>query len=401
MIDSRYYFKRSEIFFFLAWFLFLFSVLFESTALYQTQQFFLSALTKGLRYCAYLFCCFKIVYYNENVKKRSLAIFLFIVLCFAMSCIASTNKTMLLYLLVLIAAIGVDGNLIINFTARIQGIFIAIVVILSQIGILQDYVFGVGTDRVRHGLGFSWTTTGAILYFYFLLNYIFLRKEKFSVKEAVILEIFNLFFFRMTDSKMAFLLSSLFLLFFVIKSKLIENGKVISDSVHGKRLLLLIPIFLLFIAIITATFYDPSIHFMSSFNNTLSNRLELGHRAIERYGFTLFGQKIQWMGFSIKNPTLEAMTEYNYVDSSYLQLALQYGLLFILIVVGIYIYGIYQSIRENDSYLMAIYLIVLIFALVEPRLMNFAFNPFPLLIFSTISNNDEYPHKINEGECYD
>lgn len=401
MIDSRYYFKRSEIFFFLAWFLFLISVLFESTALYQTQQDLLSTLTKGLRYCAYLLCCYKIVYYNRNVKTRSFAVFLFIILCFAMSCIASTNKTMLLYLLVLLAIIGVDGDRLINFTAWIQGFFIAIVVILSQIGILQDYVFGAGTDRIRHGLGFSWTTTGAILYFYFLLGYIYLRKEKFGIKEAIILEIINIFFFRMTNSKMAFLLSSLFLFFFSVKSKSKENRKETDDCAQKKGLLLLIPFILFCLAVISAKFYDPSIHVLSSFNNILSNRLELGHRAIERYGFSILGQKIKWMGFSIKKPTLEAMTEYNYVDSSYLQLALQYGLLFIFIVIGIYTYGIYRAIQLSDFYLIDIYIIVLIFALVEPRLMNFAFNPFPLLIFSTISNEEEEPHKKMRGQCYD
>ena len=397
MSDSRYFIKRSEIFFFLAWFLFLISVLFENTALFLAQQNFLSSMTKGLRYCAYLLCCFKIAYYSKRKKKRLSVIILFIVLCFGVSCIASTNKTMFLYLFVLIAAVGIDGSHFIRFTTWIQGIFIAFVVILSQIGILQDYVFGVGTDRIRHGLGFSWTTTGAILYFYFLLGYIYLRKEKFSIKEGILLEVINLFFFKMTDSKMAFLLSSLFIFFFLIKSKSKENQKVTDDSAQKKRLLLLIPFILFCLAVISAKFYDPSINVLSSFNNVLSNRLELGHRAIERYGFLFWGQKIKWMGFSINKPTLEAMTEYNYVDSSYLQLALQYGLVFIFIVIGIYTYGIYRAIQLNDSYLIDIYIIVLIFALIEPRLMNFAFNSFPILIFSTIINEEEEPYTENEG----
>jgi hypothetical protein len=57
-------------------------------------------------------------------------------------------------------------------------------------------------------------------------------------------------------------------------------------------------------------------------------------------------------------------------------------MLLIAVVVAMYTYGIYKAIRQQDYYLVFVYLFVLVFALTEPRLMNFAFNPFPLMIFS-------------------
>jgi hypothetical protein len=398
MIETRYYFKRSELIFFLAWIFFLFSLLFESTALYQTYQESFSTLTKGLRYCAYLICCFKIIFYNRNVKQKSLAVLLFIILCFILSCIASTNKTMILYLLILLGAIGVESKRLIKLTIWIQGVFLSVVVILSKIGILQDYVFGKGTNRIRHGLGFSWTTTGPILYFYFLLGFIYMKKEKFTLKEAVLLEIINVFFYQETDSKMAFLLSSLFLFIFVFESKFKREKQSLKSLEHDKLFLMLIPILLLLIAIFSAKLYDPSKNILNSLNSLLSNRLELGHRAIEKYGFSIFGQKIEWVGFNIQRPTLD--NEYNYVDSSYLQLTLEYGFLFIFIVIGIYVYGIYRAIESEDRYLLYIYIIILLFALTEPRLMNFAFNPFPLLIFTYASEDKTYLNEKDIEESY-
>ena len=109
-IELHYYFKKSEILFFGAWILFLFSVLFSSTAFYQTHQDSLSGFVKGIRYCAYLIFCFKFVYFNTSIQRKSILIIVFAVLVTAVSCIASTNKTMFLYSFILLAAIGVDGS---------------------------------------------------------------------------------------------------------------------------------------------------------------------------------------------------------------------------------------------------------------------------------------------------
>lgn len=76
---------------------------------------------------------------------------------------------------------------------------------------------------------------------------------------------------------------------------------------------------------------------------------------------------------------------YNYVDCSYLQLLLEYGVLFLIAVIGIYTVAIYRAVKVQDYYLVWILLIVLLFGITEPRLMNFAFNPFPLMAFCRLS----------------
>lgn len=371
---NTYRFNKSEILFFSAWILFLLSLLIGATTLQRIK--YLGMLAKGLRYLAYLICCTEIC--RTKMKKNKVFILVFIFLIFMISCISSTNKTLLLYLLVLFASINIDKREIMRLTAHLQGFFLAIVVLLSQIGIMEDYLFGKRRDRIRHGLGFSWTTTGPILYFYFMLGYIYLRKEKFSVAEAILLEVINIFFYKLTDTRMAFMLSTLFLIFFSVQNLNRRCWKKLSKL---KGFYLLIPMALCLLAFVSAIYFNPNQHIFALVNKLLSNRLMLGHRAIKEYGFTLFGQPIKWMGYSIKHPTL-ANSKYNYVDSSYLQLALNYGVLLITVVVAMYTYGIYKAIRQQDYYLVFIYLFVLVFALTEPRLMNFAFNPFPLMVFS-------------------
>ena len=381
MLESKYYLKRQDVLFYFAWILFLCSTLFEQTSLFLTHQNSFSVLTKGIRYFSYLVFGFKVIYSSQIIKKRFAALIVYLFMIFAISCIASTNRTMLLYLFVLLAAIQVDSHQIIKLTVWIQGIALAVVVGLSQVGVLEDYIFGKEVGRLRHGLGFSWTTTGPILYFYFLLGYVYLKKEKFNLGQALILELINLVFFVLTNTKMAFVLSSLFLLYFALKG---HNCKKTTNEKHSSwhKIWLGAPAIFCLLAFLSANYYSPTHHILHEINKFISNRLQLGQDAIQKYGFTLFGQPIKWMGFDIMRPSLQEMGAYNYVDSSYLQMALEYGLLFVLVIVGLYTYGIYRAIKDHDSYLLAIYLIILFFSLVEPRLMNLAFNPFPLVIFS-------------------
>lgn len=46
--------------------------------------------------------------------------------------------------------------------------------------------------------------------------------------------------------------------------------------------------------------------------------------------------------------------------------------------------GACKPTKRKDYYLVTILTAILVFSMTEPRLMNFAFNPFPILLFSTI-----------------
>ena len=103
---------------------------------------------------------------------------------------------------------------------------------------------------------------------------------------------------------------------------------------------------------------------------------------MEEFGIRLLGQKIDWVGYGGLGHVFQSLDrEYNYVDCSYIQMMLEYGVIFLAIVVGIYTIAVYRAVKEEDWYLVFALLIVLGFGITEPRLMNFAFNPFPLMAF--------------------
>lgn len=391
---SNYQTQREERLFFLAWSLFLLSVLLMSLAVVEIDESGnLSMLLKLMRYGAYAICCIKI--FLSSIRERTVWYVGIMLAIFLVSCLTSGDKTMVLYSLILIAALNTDGRKTIQLTAALQAVLLLCTIVFSQIGILEDYIFGIQEGRIRHGLGFSWTTTAPILFLYFMLSYIYLKREQFGVLHAAVLEVINVWMFVMTDSKMAFLLSTLFLAFFAFQGHR-RRWKWISKF---SALFPFVPLLMLILSLFAFVQFDAANPVWQSFNRVLSNRLSLGHNAIETFGFSWFGQEIEWIGFSIATPTTNEAVGYNYVDSSYLQMMLHFGTLFILAVIAIYAAAIRKAIRIKDYYLAAIYVVILVFSLTEPRMMNFAFNPFPLLAFCRIPAFERKKRRLRPGQA--
>lgn len=377
--------------FFMAWGMFVVALILGSTIL-NVENLVMARILKGIRYIAYAICCVKI--YHAGFKKRYFIPIILFVLSFLLSYIKSRDTTMALYMLICLAALEIDGDKIIKKTERIQGILLVLVILLSQLGIIEDYVFGVGI-RPRHGLGFSWTTTGAILFFYFTLCFLYTHRRCVKIQTLIILEAINIWLFFMTDSRLAFVLLTVFLSFTALQY---FNEKKWSFLRKLNWLYIGFPFLMEGFTIIVFKKYNSSDPVWTAVNSLLSERLSLGKSAIDTYGISLLGNSVEWIGFNAKRPTMALAVGYNYVDSSYLQLTIQYGVLFMVAVLAIYSYAIYKAVKSNDYELVAIYVCILVFALTEPRLMNFAYNPFPLLAFGRLGSNIATEYQIKKAK---
>ena len=177
---------------------------------------------------------------------------------------------------------------------------------------------------------------------------------------------------------MAFLLLSLFILTMLLV-KIGKNKWFLVEKT--KWLWVAVPTIIASIAIAIHAFYSPESIIWQKLNDILSGRLQLGKDAIADFGFTLFGQYIEWKGFSIGHLSGEG---YNYVDCSYLQLILEYGSIFLILILILYSFVIYKCIKKKNYYLLWSIVFVLVLSITEPRLMNLAFNPFPVIFLCEI-----------------
>lgn len=242
----------------------------------------------------------------------------------------------------------------------------------SRIGVIKDYVRQDGS-RIRHFLGFSWTTTGAILFVFILLQYIYLKKGKLSIWEDIIAFGISLYLYKMTNSRFAFLISIVTIIIFAIYRLNVNNGRFIQKL---KGVFIASPVVVAIFAILLHAFYNPQNTIYFQLNKLLSGRLALGQNAMSKYGISLFGKDIEWIGFNMEE-TLKGT--YNYVDCSYVKILLDHGILFLSIVLLAYAYMLKKSIQKKQYYYTWILMIIMVFSITEPRLFDITFNPFIVL----------------------
>lgn len=362
----------------------LITSLIPQTAIYtRNENALLGNITNIIQSFGYLLCLVKIVLSRKEYSINEIIFFCVLFAVFFISGFNIQHKFFFLTAILLISTAGADSVSISKISLCIQSVILFVVVFLSQIGILEDKIFNPET-RSRHILGFNWITVAPILFFFICLLYIYIRSEKFKWYEAILLELINYYFYHMTNTRMTFLLCSVVIIFFTVQSL----WKGFFD--YLKKLnwaYFIIPIVLVIVSIVAAYFYNPDNSVFLKANSILSGRLQLGHDALHYYKFPLFGQVIIWSGFGLLNDGI--VDNYNYVDCSYLQIGMWYGAFVLILLIAIYMYGIYKSIKANNYWAVFVFLFVLVHSVTEPHLINVAVNAIVLLPLSDIRTIEE------------
>ncbi len=278
----------------------------------------------------------------------------------------------------ILCAAPFSGRRILHFSLAVKAVMLVLVVLFSQAGIIDDQMFDIDS-RMRHGLGFQYATYGPVLFFFLLLCYIFIRREAMTLLEYVILAAAAFYLYKMTNSRMAFFMSVLVLVFFFLLCRL---GKGLHHFLMKFRYLYyLIPLPFAGGSIAASYAYNDTASFWVKLNDLLSGRLQLQQKAIRTYDWTLFGQKIDWVGNVVR---LQTGKEYNYVDNSYMHVGLENGLLYLALALLLYVVIMYRAWKADDLYLIWITIFIMTISLTEPRLLELTYNPFPLLAFADL-----------------
>lgn len=365
----QYRLNRNEILFFISYSLYVLVFLLNCTAIKEMDT--VQLLCRGIRYVCYLLAVVKVV--RTSFTGRQILQSIVMLFLIAMVVLASGEQALIFHALIFWAAKDVNSRTIIKITLILQTIIVAVFVVLSQIGIIVDMIANAET-RARHMLGFEWANTVPTLFFFMVLSYIYLRKEKLRLIEIIIIELINLWLYIMTDTRMSFLLLSLVLVYVFFMKLHWQN-----HTRFRNKWLVLMPSVVCVFSLALHWMYNEGNAVWDRLNMLLSRRLAYGYSGIHTYGIHLFGTPIEWVGFGLGAP---ADATYNYVDCSYLKILLSNGIVFLVLIILAYTYVMYKAVKINDLYLQTALLAILIFSITEPRLFHFAYNPFPILALS-------------------
>ncbi len=334
---------------------------------------------KMIRFMAYGLMLIKILY-DCRIENRNIFYIYAVIGIIGLSFICCRNTAIVFYLLIMIATIGISDRTVLVSSMIAQCFVLFTTVGFSMAGVIEN---AVSTDkgRVREFLGFGWATNAPILFFFIVLQFIYLKKGRISLINAGVIILLDCFFFVRTDSKAVFAITIAVAVFFFLFGSFMEKGSITSAL---KWLIIALPWILAGITIYIHKIYNKNNSLLVKLNIFLSYRLSLGNKAINRYGIHLFGTRIKWIGHSVR----EAMVteEYNYVDCSYLKVLLEYGLAFLVLMLIIYSAILYKAFKNKMYYAVWVVVFILLFGTTEPMLFNLVFNPFILLAFAAMTS---------------
>lgn len=326
---------------------------------------------KLIRYLTYIVFMILIAI-DFFLRKTNKYLVPIIIMCGGLVTLFSRDFQIFSYIIIIVAAANIDIKKILKVYLYIQSILLMCFILMSSLGIVEDFIFDIGV-RNRHALGFIWTTLSPMIFFFVICNIVVIYDRKIEIVEIFMLIILGSTLYLLTDARFIFLMQLLLIMIILIYQyfyKLFD--KIFTNSVIEK-LIICLPFILFVLSFILQWLYDSNNIILIQINNLLSGRLELGHNAIMNYGMSLFGKPIEWIGYTIG---FDGTQIYNYVDCSYTQILLNYGIFIILFALIAYSVLLKYSLLRKKYNFVIVIIAILILSITEPRLINIVFNPF-------------------------
>ena len=356
----------------------------------------------GLDFCAIVF---KVMTYTSYLlvvvsfllsSKITIAELIRIMVLVAITAVGSyfAGNGILLTLIYLYGAKDIDVEKVFRIVGYIYIILFALIVLASLTGVIENWDFPQDSARqTRWALGFTYPTHTSSVLFMAALIFCYLKKEQMNLVHMLVIELVNLWIFSYTDSRAGMMLVALIpVLFYFLKFRKKEFRK----SILGWLQQWSFPVCAITIYVVTMVYNGTGI--LAKIDKWLSWRFYYSNYSMNLYGVHLFGQKIEWIGWGGYGHTKEVLTDvYNFVDTSYLKLLLDNGLIVWLLIMVMWTAVSIIAYRNNKRYLTWALTFLAIYSLVEQWLMNLGTNPFLLFlgvyIFRTIVQKTEQKKK--------
>lgn len=310
----------------------------------------------------------------QYLKKHLLLLFLIINTLFIL--ISTGEREPFVLLMLIWACSFYDFNKIVRVYFNTMIGFMLGTWGLSVLGLIPEIMIYRG-DRQRFSIGFVYPLETMTFFLFLVICYIYVKNKDFGLKDFTLVNVIALLLYVATDARTSYYLVIAVSIVALLFSK--TSFENILKKISWK-LYCLIPIACAGLSIFGGLFYDPQSGIWQKLDSLVSGRLKLTNNAFHTYGFTLFGQKIEWVGFGgITDASLVAST-YNFVDCAYAKMLLDYGIVFSIIVILGYVCIYRHAVKKDDYLLVVVVSVVLVVSIMEPRLISIEMNPFLLLL---------------------
>lgn len=283
--------------------------------------------------------------------------------------------------LLILGARGVRFRRILQVYLIVVGSILLVALVAAEIGLIQNITFKT-SDGVRQSLGVLYTTDFAAHVFYLACAYLYVRARQFRLLDLwpVLVGLATIYFLTKTMTDViCMLLLIVGYLFYIYRRQLV----MVKPLMVGLRYSFLTMPLVAGVIIWLSTAFNYQDHGFAKLNQLLSSRLALGNNALLAYGVKLFGQAPipvnGWGGDRVdtfKNGIGELT--YFFIDSSFLNSLIAYGLLLTLVIVLGSSYLAYHRSQQHDYLLPLMLALAAISSAFDQHLLEVTYNVFIL-----------------------
>jgi len=302
----------------------------------------------------------------------------------AMSIVAKNRDGLLdiNVLLLVFSARDIDFRKLLGTFSLATFLVLALTIYASQKGIIAN-MFMNADGGYRFSLGFNYVSFASQRLFFALCTYLMFRGKRISYLELMALLLATIYMYQQTSTSSPFYLSILILTYALLSIKIFKKEFIIGN--FWTKTLVQYGFILALVIILYFCFYSSGnlFHLVDQFTH---NRLRLSVNGFQNFG-------VSWLGQPISFTTLDMFgnftSNYNYIDSSFVQLLVIDGLivsvfmLFALTKVMRYFVSIQKDI------VLACLGIMIIHGMFDPQMLVLRYSPLILFISRLFIVNED------------
>lgn len=253
--------------------------------------------------------------------------------------------------------------------------------LMKYMSVILSFIAGLSLLRIipmgektagRYGLGFNNYIMGFYV-FHVSMMYIYLKRDKLNLKHFMKITFLNIIVFLFTKTRLT-LINSLLVLFlmYIVNMDNFKLNKKLQKIVSSS-----------FIILFGLEFYLTKEYLkFPSLNTLLTGRLFFQNRAINKWGIDIFPRNIHYGIENLSDGTRFVF----YIDSGYMDLLVKFGIIFTIMMMIIYTYILFQSIKQK-RYILTVWILgISIFNFVNTSFINILMDS-SILMFWELKEN--------------
>ena len=349
----------------------------------------LGVFLKYLRYLAYLLVVLCIL--SKPCYSKYTVYFGLLALGIGLLVAHYSGMTVLIVFLIALGMADSDYKKVAMSQFVIIAVLYFFIFIGSQIGLIDNWSFGLGSSRPRYCMGFFYPSHTTSTFFALVLLFCYIKKDSLQIWHVVLISILNYWQYHYTDCRAGSMLA----LAAPLVVLLIKKDPLRSRINRSYILQYAFPICAVLCLALTICYQHNAVN-LEWLDKVLSTRLSRQAAAMDTYGINLFGQHIDWYGKGGAGYIVEldeALLLDNYVDSSFIKVLLDRGIIAWFLVIAGFLSASAKAAKTGDTVLLVCLSFMALYCTVEQWMLNFANNPFLILIgnmFFKYSNTNKH-----------